>query len=273
MEKDFKKEYSEHLKSETPDLWNRIESELTEKTPASKVRRFRKWMAAVPAAAAVVLLVVAAPIFMPKGGVSGSMEKSAMDLAFFDFAADNAAPEEGFYTEEEAMVEEAQPENAQEETDMQMAASGSTNGMPDSDGAYATTEQKQESANTTASTSTTDLGNSDEDYTYSDRQETKTTDDKDEITQEQDAKKGMAEVKLLHLQVVKEMQADAMNLLAIDKEHIQQEYMLYLIRVDGEDKVLAIPLDAPMEFETGIWYDWTVTDAQESGIDYIWVAQ
>jgi hypothetical protein len=40
--------------------------------------------------------------------------------------------------------------------------------------------------------------------------------------------------------------------------------------VDGGEKVLAVPpMEEEMEFELGAWYDLTVTDSTEYGIDYI----
>ncbi|MBQ7360046.1 MAG: hypothetical protein IJW63_08130 [Lachnospiraceae bacterium] len=289
MEKDFKKEYQEHLKSETPDLWARIEDALTEKTPASKAvsthetakdkkmeetgksiktfrtRRWKKWMAAVPAAAAVFLLVVAAPIFMPKGSFESS-EKAAMDMAFFDGMADNAAPEAELYAEEEAVMEESIPEYMLEsaETDTGALAGSSENGNLSSTMATGSgnpsAESKTESANTD---------------TYADRQETKTTtEDKEQATQEHDdLKKEKTETKVLHLQVVEQIPTDNTNLLAEDKEHINQIYDLYLVLVDGEEKLLAVPIENEMEFEQQIWYDVTVTESEESGIDYIWVEE
>ena len=235
MEKDFKKEYSEHMKSETPDLWARIEGGLTEKKPASKIHKFqvRKWMKVMPAAAAVLLLVAVAPVFMPKGAFE-SMEKSAMDMAMFDGKADNAAPEYEFVAEdtvEEGIeVEEAMPETVMAKTETD---------------AEAKKEMPVESAGGTLPDTTT----------------SNTTSGVDELK--------TIEIKLLHFQVLEQTQD--MNLLAIDKEHIGPVCDLYLIVVDGEEKVLAIPMEEEVEFELGMWYDLTVTDSTEYGIDYIWV--
>ena len=269
MEKDFKKEYSEHMKSETPDLWARIDSGLVEKTPATKIRKFntRKWMKALPAAAAVVLLVAVAPVFMPKGAFE-SMEKSAMDMAFFDGKADNAAPEceygmQNAVAEEEMVVEESVPEtfitrsetNDEAKNEMPVESAGGTAGS-------ATTSN---SASGEVTGTATDNGDA---YDYTSKKENQ------QLTTEQDkANKDeieTIEIKVLHLQVLEKTQD--MNLLAIDKEHIGMVCDLYLVEVDGEEKVLAVPsTEEEVVFELGVWYDLTVTDAEEYGIDYIWV--
>lgn len=269
MEKDFKKEYSEHMKSDTPDLWARIESDLVEKTPASNIRKFqiKKWMKVMPAAAAVLLLVAVAPVFMPKGAFE-SMEKSAMDKAFFDGKADNAAPEceygmQGVVAEEEMAVEESIPEtfitrndtNAEAKNEMPVESAGGTAGS-------ATTSN---SASGEVTGTATDNGGVD-DYTSKKENQQLTTEqdkaNKDEIE--------TIEIKVLHLQILQQTQD--MNLLAVDKEHIGMVCDLYLVAVDGEEKVLAVPsTEEEVVFELGMWYDLTVTDSTEYGIDYIWV--
>lgn len=241
MEKDFKKEYSKHIESETPDLWSRIESGLTDKTPSKvvplKQTKMHSWKRIVPAAAAVVVLLLAAPIFLPR-----VMEKSA-DLAMFDakaesenaslkyeIAMDNAM-EEGMVVQDMAeTVEEAEEIKEKVSTDADNGAAGATT----TEGSGATT--------TPVTNANTEMDKAKQD--------------------------SVIEVKVLRFQILEKVQD--MNLLAIDKEHIGPVCDLYLVVVDGEEKVLAVP---PMEegeaFELGMWYDLTVTDSTEYGIDYI----
>ena len=241
MEKDFKKEYSKHIESETPDLWSRIESGLTDKTPSKvvplKQTKMHSWKRIVPAAAAVVVLLLAAPIFLPR-----VMEKSA-DLAMFDakaesenaslkyeIAMDNAM-EEGMVVQDMAeTVEEAEEIKEKVSTDADNGAAGATT----TEGSGATT--------TPVTNANTEMDKAKQD--------------------------SVIEVKVLRFQILEKVQD--MNLLAIDKEHIGPVCDLYLVVVDGEEKVLAVP---PMEegeaFELGMWYDLTVIDSTEYGIDYI----
>lgn len=215
MAKDFKKEYSKHIESETPDLWSRIESGLTDKTSskvasieekkARKTSKIYTWKKAMPAVAAVVLLLVAAPMIAPR-----VMEKSS-DLAVYDtksnteslkyeMAMDSVLTEDNMVLDVAETVEEAAPE-----TD-EMVSGATHNGA----------------------------------------------------------------CIMLHFLVLDKVQD--MDLLAIDKEHIDPVCDCYLIEVDGKEKVLGIPYaEEETELEIGVWYDLTVTDSTEYGMDYIWV--
>lgn len=255
MEKDFKKEYSKHIESETPDLWSRIESGITDKTKVTpitkKQTKIQTWKKIMPAAAAVVVLLLAAPVFMPR-----VTEKSA-DLAMFDSKAEsentslkyemtmdndmNSVVEEGIIMQDTAeTVEEAA--NEMEEKVSQDSVQDSFN---DADGgaAGATTTGGSDSTTTPESSANAEMGKAKQD--------------------------SVIEVKVLHFTVLDKTQD--MNLLAIDKEHIGPVCDLYLIEVDGKEKVLAVPFEkAETEFEIGKAYDLIVTDSTEYGIDYIW---
>jgi len=268
MEKNFKDEYSKHIKSETPDLWSRIESELVEKKPPKAGTVIYKWKKIMPAAAAVLLLLVAAPVVAPR-----VLEKTS-DMAIFDtkMEAENAMPmyemamdeayDAGLMVEaemEESVIEtKAENEMPREETDNRVSsdtatsASGSTgeNGSTNNTGAAGDADKNKEYGHEEKQDSETVVTN--------DSKETGDTDEHKYI-----------EIKVLHCRVVEKVQD--MNLLSIDKEHIDMVCDLYRITIDGEEKVLAVPMEEEVEFELGMWYDLTVTDSTEYGIDYIWV--
>lgn len=248
MAKDFKKEYSKHIESETPDLWSRIESGLTDKTPskvasieekkARKTSKIYTWKKAMPAVAAVVLLLVAAPLIAPR-----VMEKSA-DMAMFDtkanteslkyeMAMDSVMEEDKMALDVAETVEEAAPETGE------IASYDADNGVVDATkaGAAGATTPPMTNANTEMEQTKEDTG---------------------------------VEIIVLHFLVVDKVQD--MNLLAIYKEHIGPVWDSYLIEVDGKEKVLGIPYaEEETELEIGVWYDLTVTDSTEYGMDYIWV--
>lgn len=291
MEKDFKKEYSEHMKSETPDLWSRIESGLTEKTPSKVISMEQtkdntsdtqtagkkadtravtyRWKRVMPAAAAVLLLLVAAPIVAPR-----VMEKTS-DMAIFDakMEAENAMPtyeiamdeayDAGLTVEaemEESVIEtKTENEMPQEETD-NMVSSGNAATASGSTG-------ENSGAKDTGETGDADKK---QEYGHEEKQDSETivTNDSKETGDTDEYK--YIEIKVLHCQVLEQTQD--MNLLAIDKEHIDMVCDLYLIVVDGEEKILAVlPTEEEVAFEPGMWYDLTVTDGTEYGIDYVWV--
>lgn len=102
MNRDFEKEYIELAQCEIPDLWDRIEAGLTEKSApetekTNKTKRMICWKRYAGLAAAVLCAAVVIPAFM----LTGNLNKSA--------AYDNTTTEEACETAEEAweLAEEA----------------------------------------------------------------------------------------------------------------------------------------------------------------------
>lgn len=122
MSRDFEKEYLELVNEEIPDLWDRIESRLSEKTALKTEKKKEKnpvifFKRYAGPAAAVVCAVVAIPAFMFIRG----MNKSAS----FESAADAPAQEARETTESTAQEETAEAAcDAAEDIDEEAAESG-----------------------------------------------------------------------------------------------------------------------------------------------------
>lgn len=132
MNRDFEQEYKELAKTEVPDLWNRIEAGLAEKStpesrPKSVVIPFVKRYAALVAALLCAVIVI--PVFgimkqAVGGGKSGSaaMEKSAdmeaptaeateeQEAGAMEMSAEAEAAEADIYAEAEAPAAETKGE-------------------------------------------------------------------------------------------------------------------------------------------------------------------
>ena len=136
MSKSLEKEYKEHIQMETPDLWGRIEKELSEreqkaetkgvqqseeKTPIekksaseteTKVRRgkFRKWATYGSLAAAAVVAVVVLPFL--SGGMKA--EDATADMCAVEATGGTVAKENTALTAEDAVNMEMVAEAADE---------------------------------------------------------------------------------------------------------------------------------------------------------------
>lgn len=119
MSRDFKQEYEQHMISQTPDLWSRIEANLPAKE-APKVIQIeqrkghnKRWMNyGMTAAAALLVCVLAIPVL--RSGLGSKMESAnfmARDVAY-DMCVEDAAE-----AVPEAHVEEAVEMDAMEDTD------------------------------------------------------------------------------------------------------------------------------------------------------------
>lgn len=128
MSKDFEQAYKELAQNEIPDLWDRIEAGLREKsTPEKANGKFRKakkayWMPYAKAAAAVLCVALTIPAAI----LLGQSEKGYNTQATTD--AESAAEEAGGAIMEESMeesIEEAVPEESRDEIlKQQMQAAG-----------------------------------------------------------------------------------------------------------------------------------------------------
>lgn len=114
MSKDFEQAYKELAQNEIPDLWDRIEAGLREKsTPEKANGKFRKakkayWMPYAKAAAAVLCVALTIPAAI----LLGQSEKGYNTQATTD--AESAAEEAGGAIMEES-IEEAVPEESRDE--------------------------------------------------------------------------------------------------------------------------------------------------------------
>lgn len=108
MSRNFEEEYRELVKNETPDLWDRIEAGLHEKTPVVKMpsktdgnKIIKLMLRYAPVAAAVVLVCVLIPVFMrfnpaKKSADSAKPERAAYDAEWDKNGSDNAMKGEAF---------------------------------------------------------------------------------------------------------------------------------------------------------------------------------
>ena len=156
VEKEVEQAYKAEMQAEIPDLWNRIEAALPEKTPLKeatvtttvkeKVVQFNaKYSKMAVLIAAALCIVVILPLLISMGGMRKSSEKAALTA---DVAYDESAPAEEAIIYDEAEetdtsmqketvttdaapeavgaipVPEAEP-SKKEDTNMAMAAEGS----------------------------------------------------------------------------------------------------------------------------------------------------
>lgn len=120
MSKSLEKEYKKYIQMETPDLWDRIEQELTKNeqntepkqqtgrqgiAQKKKNKRVRKWAAYGSLAAAVLLVVAAFPLLRDS---SAKNVASSSDMCAVDAAADRekAEAEVNAVTDSESVFEE-----------------------------------------------------------------------------------------------------------------------------------------------------------------------
>ncbi len=112
MNKDFEKAYKELARVEAPDLWDRIENGLNEKSAPVKRKSsfvvFLKRYSALAAAVLCAVILIPAMIVMKRSGSKSFSEKAmpAEDL--------NTAVTEACETTEEAVAEESVEESAEE---------------------------------------------------------------------------------------------------------------------------------------------------------------
>lgn len=108
MSKDFEQAYKELANRETPDLWDRIEAGLSEKSapekreehhPKEKKKIYFRKYAGMAAAVLCVVLILPAAVFLRQQGQKSSN---------YEMAADSSAPEESG-----GMMEECAPEAAE----------------------------------------------------------------------------------------------------------------------------------------------------------------
>lgn len=160
VEKEVEQAYKAEMQAEIPDLWNRIEAALPEKTPLKeatvtttvkeKVVQFNaKYSKMAVLIAAALCIVVILPLLISMGGMRKSSEKAALTA---DMEYDESAPvEEAIIYDEEAETDasmqketvttDAAPEavgaipvpeteqSKKEDTNMAMAAEGSAEEM------------------------------------------------------------------------------------------------------------------------------------------------
>ncbi len=112
MNKDFEKAYKELARVEAPDLWDRIENGLNEKSAPVKKKPsfvvFLKRYSALAAAVLCAVILIPAMIVMKRSG-SKSFSEKAMPAEDF-----NTAVTEECETTEEAVTEESVEESAEE---------------------------------------------------------------------------------------------------------------------------------------------------------------
>lgn len=127
MSKDFEKEYIKLAESEIPDLWNRIEAGLTEKSThtaesapeqGNKITHNIEWIRRYAGLAAAVLcialIVPAWMLFHPTAGKSSSADTSAPEAAEEEMAAGMTAEVTGEMAAAEAYDEMASEEVVKE---------------------------------------------------------------------------------------------------------------------------------------------------------------
>lgn len=159
--RDFEEEYKKYINEETPDLWNRIESQLedrekdrkisdktaentTEKTTNKKIYSVIKRM--IPAAAAIFILII---------GISAVRNTQIAKMNDQTSMNETAYPQEAEmeYAEETAAADDI-PESAAADEAADMPESAAAN-MPESESANADTADDNLTADTATSTDKT----------------------------------------------------------------------------------------------------------------------
>lgn len=164
MSKDFEKEYIELAQSEIPDLWDRIEAGLTEKTTPSnkpfdettgetksRTHIFLKRYAGLAAAILCVALILPAGVLIRRAGGFSASSEDASAAEAFDTAAE--ADSEAFYAVafEEDEAYEAAAEEVNGEAEESSAVASEEEAVYDEDNTEAlSSEEKAETAGTTA---------------------------------------------------------------------------------------------------------------------------
>lgn len=134
MSRNFEEEYRELAQNETPDLWDRIEAGLHEKTPVVKMpsktdgnKIIKLMLRYAPVAAAVVLVCVLIPVFMrlnptKESADSAKPERVAYDAQWDKNGSDNAMKGEAF--EDGMAVADSETAHYAESTDNTESTAG-----------------------------------------------------------------------------------------------------------------------------------------------------
>lgn len=159
MSKDFEQAYRELAQNEIPDLWDRIEAGIQEKsTPEKEIskhktvkRRYFKWYTTTAAAVACAVLIVPAAVFLGylengKGGAMEMAEEAAEDTTAAGVETATAKSEETSAAQEDipAKSEEAAPELEDTAAKLEEAAAEQKNGIKEL--AYAKGAEKESGA-------------------------------------------------------------------------------------------------------------------------------
>lgn len=139
MSKDFEKEYIKLAESEIPDLWNRIEAGLTEKSTHTtesapeqenkithNIEWIRRYAGLAAAVLCIALIVPALMLFHPTAGKSSSADTSAPEAAEEEMAAGMTAEVTGEMAAAEAYDEMASKEAVEESAEVPAISGVST---------------------------------------------------------------------------------------------------------------------------------------------------
>lgn len=134
MSRDFKMEYTSYLDQQAPDLWDRIDAGLCPKSMAPvpakrKTRRPAVWVGSLTAAAAVLLCVVAMPLFVGRSKSLDSAENASQYMMVADGAflgdAGQEAGEVSYDFSTAQIKEEAEAADQEEVAGIGQTSSGS----------------------------------------------------------------------------------------------------------------------------------------------------